>query len=91
MNQQDYAEIARIIRESAIFSSEKKIFAKSLADYFERANSVRCDGCGGTGRCLDDTNEPPFQPDGKMVCIRCEGLGKISKFNREPFLKGCGV
>lgn len=76
MNQKDYKEIARIIKESyGSFYNEYYItqFANKLADYFEREDKE-------LANIKDDV-----LADNDME------TGKQRDFNRQQFLKECGV
>ncbi|KKK92016.1 hypothetical protein LCGC14_2707170 [marine sediment metagenome] len=92
MNQKDYKEIAEIIKKnkfdliSGSYSDMDIAMIKDLADYFEREDKcLTCNGKGGHYyQRTPDTNE-----DAEM-CNDCDGKG-IKEFNRQQFLKDCGV
>lgn len=101
MNQKDYKKIAGIIKDNLSCSSSNGVsckdkdclnctkridIVKDLADYFEREDKcLTCNGKGGHYyQRTPDTNE-----DAEM-CNDCDGKG-IKEFNRQQFLKDCGV
>jgi len=93
-NQKDYKAISEIIRglvDIGKFSpvwmcNNPKELIRQLADYFEREDKcLTCNGKGGHYyQRTPDTNE-----DAEM-CNDCDGKG-IKEFNRQQFLKDCGV
>ena len=88
MDKKDYKAISEIIHNMYWGSHPSDVaikLANDLADYFEKEDKPLCNHC---------LNPVKKLPNGVSQCLTCKSYpyeSQLIKFNREQFIKDCGI
>ncbi len=87
MNQKDYKEIAMVMYNYLPRDITNRLTIIKLADYFEREDKPICQFCKNPVKICN-------RIDKIYECLTCNSYpysNQVIKFNRQQFLKDCGV